>query len=62
LPLPSDINSTLLTPKIRFRHADLNSHGAHVAGIAAGNGLQSGGCQSANTYVGLAPSGPGLPP
>jgi subtilisin family serine protease len=49
-----DINAALSTPNKPFRHADLKGHGTHVAGTAAGNGLQAGGCQSANTYIGVA--------
>jgi subtilisin family serine protease len=37
------------------RHIDENSHGTHVAGIAAGDGSQSGGCHLSYHYVGVAP-------
>lgn len=58
-----DINETLknvATAPIPVRHRDTNGHGTHVAGIAAGNGLQSGGpdgggCHLAHHYIGVAP-------
>lgn len=37
------------------RHRDTDSHGTHVAGIAAGDGSQSDACCGAYTYVGVAP-------
>jgi subtilisin family serine protease len=39
---------------IRARHQDVNGHGTHVAGIAAGDGSQSGGCHLGFHYVGVA--------
>jgi subtilisin family serine protease len=39
----------------RFRHADTNGHGSHVAGTAAGNGLQHDGCDGPGKYRGVAP-------
>ena len=39
---------------IRARHQDVNGHGTHVAGIAAGDGSQSGGCHGSFHYLGVA--------
>lgn len=50
------INDTLegSTAAVRVRHVDENGHGTHVAGIAAGDGSQSGGCHLGYHYVGVA--------
>lgn len=37
------------------RHKDMDGHGSHVAGIAAGDGSQSDACCGAYTYIGVAP-------
>jgi len=42
------------SPTVPVRHQDQNGHGTHVAGIAAGDGSQSGGCHGSFHYIGVA--------
>jgi subtilisin family serine protease len=52
----NQINDTLenSSPAIPVRHLDQHGHGTHVAGIAAGDGSQSGGCHDSFHYIGVA--------
>jgi len=43
------------TPITPVRHKDKDGHGTHVAGIATGDGSQSGRCHGDFTYIGVAP-------
>ncbi|MBS1806809.1 MAG: S8 family serine peptidase [Acidobacteria bacterium] len=50
----TDINAALQTSGV-VNERDLNGHGTHVAGTAAGNGLGTGGSVSGGTFTGIAP-------
>ena len=51
----AQINAAIQASNEAFRHQDVNGHGSHVAGIAAGNGSQSGNCHGQFKYRGVAP-------
>lgn len=50
-----DINAALAPGGTPLLTADLHGHGTHVAGSAAGNGLQTGNGVPAGTFAGVAP-------
>jgi subtilisin family serine protease len=55
-----EIRDALNNPSAPFHHRDNDGHGTHVAGIAAGDGSQSGDtskfeCTGDNTFIGVAP-------
>ena len=50
------IGAALGSPDTPFPSVDRSGHGTNVAGIAAGDGSQSGNCHLANYYVGVAPN------
>lgn len=50
----ADINAALQSSGT-LNERDLNGHGSHVAGTAAGNGLGTGGSLPAGTFTGIAP-------
>ncbi len=51
----SQIDSELGGSSVPVRTKDTNSHGTHVAGIAAGDGSDSDGSPPSGTYEGMAP-------
>ena len=49
------INDALNHPDQPFAHQDVDGHGTHVAGTAAGDGSQSGNCHLSDHFIGVAP-------
>ena len=52
---PNAIKDALAHPDKDFAHQDVDGHGTHVAGTAAGNGSQSGNCHLSDHFIGVAP-------
>src|SRR3954447_9878027 len=52
----ADINAALTTPGMPFDSVDIEGHGTHVMGTAAGDGSQPGNCQGTDYYIGVAPN------
>ena len=48
-------NRGLVRTNDRDKHGNVDGHGTHVTGIAAGDGSQAGKCRGAFTFVGVAP-------
>lgn len=54
-PFPPPTAANPNPPK-QVRTVDRDGHGTHVAGIAAGDGSQSGNCRGSGVFVGVAPA------
>ena len=52
---PNAIKAGLDHPDQAFAHQDVDGHGTHVAGTAAGDGSQSGNCHLSDHFIGVAP-------
>lgn len=52
---PVDFEEAFDQPDQPFASQDVEGHGTHVAGTAAGDGSQPGNCHLSNHYIGVAP-------